>query len=91
MADFLRNSNKGRLLQDSVGFADPSLTKVTWLMQRELPAQFAAADSMELLANPGHNPNPEPRTPNPEPEPEPRAPNPDPSPLTPKRAPAPSA
>ena len=60
MADFLRNSNKGRLLQDSVGFADPSLTKVTWLMQRELPAQFAAADSMELLANPGHNPNPEP-------------------------------
>ena len=71
MADFLRNSNKGRLLQDSVGFADPSLTKVTWLMQRELPAQFAAADSMELLANPGHpNPNPEPRTPNPEPEPE---------------------
>ena len=41
MADFLRNSNKGRLLQDSVGFADPSLTKVTWLMQRELPAQFA--------------------------------------------------
>ena len=71
MADFLRNSNKGRLLQDSVGFADPSLTKVTWLMQRELPAQFAAADSMELLANPGHNP--EPRTPNPEP----RAPSPE--------------
>ena len=60
MADFLRHSNKGRRLQDSVGFADPSLSKVTWLMQRELPAQFAAADSMELLANPGHNPNPEP-------------------------------
>jgi hypothetical protein len=73
MADFLRSSNKGRLLQDSVGFADPSLSRVTWLMQRELPAQFAAADSMELLANPGHpgpNPSPEPelrtRTPSPE-------------------------
>ena len=50
MADFLRAKPD---LQPYVGFADSSLAKVAWILQSELPAQFAAAESIELLANPG--------------------------------------
>ena len=49
MAAFLRLKPH---LQDYVGFDEP-LAKVTWILQAELPAQFAAAGSMELLADPG--------------------------------------
>ena len=50
MAAFLRLKPH---LQDYVGFADDSLANVTWILQSELPAQFASAGSIELLANPG--------------------------------------